>query len=154
MSNAGTDIFDLERFVAAQADNYARALGELKAGRKATHWMWYVIPQAAGLGTSDMARKYAIGSRAEAEAYLAHPVLGPRLVECARTLLGVSGRTAHDIMGSPDDEKLRSSMTLFRAVAGADAAFQAVLDRYYAGQADERTVGILAGWTASQGPEN
>jgi uncharacterized protein (DUF1810 family) len=132
--------FDLDRFMAAQEGVYERALGELRTGRKLTHWMWYIFPQVAGLGTSAMARKYAIGSRAEAEAYLAHPVLGPRLVACAEALLSVTGRTSHEIMGSPDDVKLRSSMTLFAALAGSNSPFRAVLDRYYAGQLDERTV--------------
>jgi uncharacterized protein (DUF1810 family) len=93
VKNNGQDAFQLERFLAAQENVYGQALGELKAGRKRTHWMWFVFPQAAGLGTSPMARKYAIGSRAEAEAYLAHPVLGRRLIECAEALLGVSNRT-------------------------------------------------------------
>ncbi len=146
MREDGEDPFDLARFVAAQAGSYARALGELKAGRKTTHWMWFIFPQVAGLGTSSMAQKYAIGSRAEAEAYLAHPVLGPRLIECAQALLSVTGRTASEIMGSPDDLKLRSSMTLFRAIAGSALPFQIVLDRYYAGQPDERTLEILARW--------
>jgi uncharacterized protein (DUF1810 family) len=105
--------------------------------------MWFVFPQVTGLGTSLMARKYAIGSRAEAEAYLAHPVLGPRLIACAEALLSVTGRTVTEIMGSPDDAKLRSSMTLFAAVAGPRAPFKAVLDRYHAGRADERTVEFL-----------
>lgn len=137
------DTFDLTRFVAAQEDVYERAVRELKSGRKLTHWMWFVFPQVAGLGASAMARKYAIGSRAEAQAYLAHPVLGPRLVECADALLSVTGRTAHEIMGSPDDAKLRSSMTLFAAIAGPRSPFQALLDRYYAGQPDERTTDFL-----------
>jgi uncharacterized protein (DUF1810 family) len=135
--------FDLARFLEAQDGVYERALGELKAGRKLTHWMWFVFPQVTGLGTSLMARKYAIGSRAEAEAYLAHPVLGPRLIACAEALLSVTGRTVTEIMGSPDDVKLRSSMTLFAAVAGPRAPFKAVLDRYHAGRADERTVEFL-----------
>jgi uncharacterized protein (DUF1810 family) len=132
--------FDLGRFLAAQQGVYERALRELRTGRKQTHWMWYIFPQVAGLGTSAMAQKYAIGSRAEAEAYLAHPVLGPRLVACGEALLSVTGRTAREIMGSPDDVKLRSSMTLFAALAGSHSPFRAVLDRYYAGQVDERTV--------------
>jgi uncharacterized protein (DUF1810 family) len=137
------DTFDLTRFVAAQEGVYERAVRELKSGWKLTHWMWFVFPQVTGLGTSAMARKYAIGSRAEAAAYLAHPVLGARLVECAEALLAVTGRTAHEIMGSPDDAKLRSSMTLFAAIAGPRSPFQAVLDRYYSGEADERTLGWL-----------
>jgi uncharacterized protein (DUF1810 family) len=141
------DAFNLERFVTAQEGTYAQALGELKAGQKTTHWMWFIFPQVAGLGTSHMARKYAIGLRTEAEAYLAHPILGPRLLECSEALLTVTGRTAHEIMGSPDDLKLRSSMTLFRATAEPPAPFQSVLDRYYAGHPDERTLEILARWS-------
>lgn len=146
------DAFDLERFVAAQAGTYARALGELREGRKLTHWMWFVFPQVAGLGTSEMARRYAIGSRAEAEAYLAHPVLGPRLVECCEALLAVTGRTASEIMGSPDDLKLRSSLTLFRAIAPDHSQFQAVLARYYAAQPDDRTLDVLNTWTPHSTP--
>ncbi|HEY8994159.1 MAG TPA: DUF1810 domain-containing protein [Lacunisphaera sp.] len=133
----------MERFLTAQEGAYERALQELRAGRKLTHWMWFVFPQVAGLGTSAMAQKYAIGSRAEAAAYLAHPILGSRLVACAEALLSVTGRTAHEIMGSPDDTKLRSSMTLFATIADPGLPFHAVLDRYYAGRTDERTVEFL-----------
>jgi uncharacterized protein (DUF1810 family) len=119
-------------------------LGELRAGRKRSHWMWFVFPQIEGLGTSDMARRYAIGSRAEAAAYLAHPVLGPRLVECARALLAVRGSSIDDILGFPDNLKLQSSMTLFAALPGADPAFAQVLDRYYAGARDAKTLELLA----------
>jgi uncharacterized protein (DUF1810 family) len=138
-----TDPHDLARFVEAQARNYDDALAELRAGRKRSHWMWYVFPQIAGLGRSPMAQRYAIASLAEAEAYLGHPVLGPRLVACADALLGVDGRTAHEIMGSPDDVKLRSSATLFAHVAPAGSVFHRILDRYFAGAADAETERLL-----------
>jgi uncharacterized protein (DUF1810 family) len=133
---------DLDRFVTAQADVYEQALAELTAGRKRTHWMWFVFPQIAGLGASPTAQRYAIASLDEARAYLAHPVLGPRLRECARALLGVEGRSARDILGHPDDLKLRSSMTLFARAADDPEPFQAVLDRYYDGP-DPLTLTLL-----------
>ena len=135
---------NLDRFLAAQQGVYPRALEELRAGRKRSHWMWYVFPQLAGLGLSATAVHYAIADLAEARAYLAHPLLGPRLEECARALLDVPGRTAHEILGSPDDLKLRSSMTLFAQVDGADPVFRRVLERYYDGEADARTLALLA----------
>jgi uncharacterized protein (DUF1810 family) len=134
----------LQRFLDAQDGVYEQALGELRAGRKRTHWMWFVFPQIAGLGHSATAVYYAIADRAEAQSYLAHPLLGARLAECAQALLGVTGRTAHEILGSPDDLKLRSSMTLFAQVAGPDSVFGRVLERYYGGEADPRTLGLLA----------
>jgi uncharacterized protein (DUF1810 family) len=133
---------DLSRFVSAQAAVYPEALAELKEGRKRTHWMWFVFPQIAGLGVSPTARRYAIRSLDEARAYLAHPVLGPRLEECARAVLGVDGKTAEDIFGYPDDLKLRSSMTLFARAADDPGVFQAVLDRYYDGP-DPKTLDLL-----------
>ncbi|MFI1990393.1 DUF1810 domain-containing protein [Actinoplanes sp. NPDC020271] len=133
---------DLHRFVYAQDGVFERALAELAAGRKRSHWMWFVFPQVAGLGSSHTAQTYAIRDLAEARDYLAHPVLGPRLVECAETLLGVEGRTAAQIFGSPDDLKLRSSMTLFAEAADDPAVFRQVLERYYDGP-DERTREIL-----------
>jgi uncharacterized protein (DUF1810 family) len=133
---------DLSRFVSAQAAVYPEALAELKEGRKRTHWMWFVFPQIAGLGVSPTARRYAIRSLDEARAYLAHPVLGPRLEECARAVLGVDGKTAEDIFGYPDDLKLRSSMTLFARAANDPGVFQAVLDRYYDGP-DPKTLDLL-----------
>jgi uncharacterized protein (DUF1810 family) len=139
----GADPHDLARFVAAQAPIYAQALAELRAGRKRSHWMWFVFPQFAGLGTSDMARRYAIESRAEAAAYLDHPLLGPRLVECAQALLAVGGRSIDDILGFPDNLKLQSSMTLFAAQLDADPAFAQVLERYYGGTRDARTLELL-----------
>jgi uncharacterized protein (DUF1810 family) len=146
MADARTsdDPYHLSRFVAAQEGVYEMALGELKRGAKRSHWMWFVFPQVAGLGTSPMAMRFAIGSRGEAEAYLKHPVLGPRLRACAQALLGVTRRTAREVMGSPDDVKLKSSMTLFTAVAEPGSPFQAVLVRYYSGEKDPRTVEFLA----------
>ena len=134
----------LQRFLEAQDGIYDDALAELRAGRKRTHWMWFVFPQVAGLGFSSTAAYYAIADLAEARAYLEHPLLGARLEECARALLGVTGRTAHEILGSPDDLKLRSSMTLFAQVAGPRSVFRDVLERYYGGEADARTLALLA----------
>ena len=132
----------LERFVEAQAGVYDTALAELRAGRKRSHWMWFVFPQIAGLGHSATAQRYAIAGLDEARAYLAHPVLGPRLAEAAQALLGVEGRSAAEIMGYPDDLKLRSSMTLFAEAADDPAVFDAVLRRYYDGP-DTRTLDLL-----------
>ncbi len=128
------DPHDLQRFVTAQDDGgtYERALAELRAGRKTSHWMWFVFPQEAGLGQSAMSRRYAIGSPAEARAYLGHPVLGPRLRECAAALLAVEGRSAVEILGEIDAMKLRSSMTLFAAADPGEPLFPAVLERYFA----------------------
>jgi uncharacterized protein (DUF1810 family) len=133
---------DLERFVRAQDGVYDTALAELRAGRKRSHWMWFVFPQIAGLGSSPAARQYAIRSLDEARAYLDHPVLGPRLREAAGAVLAVGGRTASDIFGYPDDLKLRSSMTLFARAAGDPGVFQQVLERYYEGP-DPRTLALL-----------
>ncbi|WP_424926331.1 DUF1810 domain-containing protein [Agrobacterium pusense] len=135
--------FNLERFVTAQQNIYEVALSELQAGLKRSHWMWFIFPQLRGLGRSETARFYAISGRAEAEAYLTHPVLGPRLVECTTAMLWHTDLSAHDILGSPDDLKFRSSMTLFGAVAGRDLSFQAALDRFYAGVRDESTLRLL-----------
>lgn len=137
------DPHDLARFVTAQEGIYEDALAEIRRGHKESHWMWFVFPQVAGLGVSPTAQYYAIGSLAEARAYLAHPVLGPRLTACADAVLGVEGRTAHEIFGSPDDLKLRSSMTLFAQVAPGDSVFRRVLTRYYAGKPDQRTLELL-----------
>ncbi len=130
--------FDLERFEEAQAEVYGRALAELRSGRKASHWMWFVFPQIEGLGQSWMSKKYAISGLPEARAYLAQPVLGPRLVECCEAVLGVEGRSASEIFGFPDDAKLRSSMTLFDAVEPG-AVFAKVLEKYYGGGRDPET---------------
>ena len=138
-----TDPYRLERFVEAQDGVHTRALTELRAGRKTSHWMWFVLPQVAGLGSSPMSQHYAIGSLGEARAYLEHPVLGPRLVECARAVASHPDRTAREIMGSPDDAKLRSSMTLFALAADSEPVFQQVLDTFFAGERDPRTVDLL-----------
>jgi uncharacterized protein (DUF1810 family) len=135
----------LERFVQAQdrGGTYERALSELRAGRKTSHWMWFVFPQIAGLGRSPMAQEFAISSLAEAQAYLAHPVLGPRLVECAEALTTLSGRTAEEIFGSIDAMKLRSSMTLFARAAPDEAVFTKVQHQYFGGSPDELTDRLL-----------
>ena len=134
------DPHDLERFVAAQAPVFGQVLEELGQGRKATHWMWFVFPQIAGLGLSAMSRRYAIASLEEAQAYLAHPVLGPRLRQCTGILLGIEGLSARAIFGSPDDMKLHSSMTLFARAAPEEALFGQVLDRYFDGKPDLATL--------------
>ena len=138
------DPYDLARFVEAQHDDHDQALAELASGRKRSHWMWYVFPQLEGLGHSPMARRYAIRSAAEAAAYLRHPVLGPRLAAVAAAALGHAGRSAHDIFGSPDDLKLRSSATLFAQVAPEGSVFHQLLDRFFDGQPDPRTLDLLA----------
>jgi uncharacterized protein (DUF1810 family) len=137
----GDDPYDLQRFVAAQdaGGTYGRALAELRNGRKDSHWMWFVFPQAAGLGYSQASRTYAISSLAEAGAYLAHPVLGPRLTECAAILAGLPDRTAEEIFGGLDALKLRSSMTLFMRAAPGEPVFRQVLDRYFGGETDPAT---------------
>lgn len=138
-----SDIFDLERFISAQAGIYPRVILELRAGRKQSHWMWFIFPQVAGLGFSAMAQKYAIGSRAEALAYLDHPVLGSRLRECTQLVNAVEGRDIHEILGSPDDMKFRSSMTLFANVAHDNTDFVAALQKYYEGEFDAATIARL-----------
>jgi uncharacterized protein (DUF1810 family) len=127
-----------------QAGTFATAVAELRAGRKRSHWMWFVFPQIAGLGLSPMSQRYAIYSLEEAEAYLAHAVLGPRLIECARIVYELEGRTAHDIFGAVDAMKLRSSMTLFAHADPANPVFRQVLDAYFDGLADEATERLLA----------
>lgn len=136
------DPFDLDRFVVAQDPVIDRVRDELRRGSKASHWMWFVFPQIAGLGTSFIAQRYAIASLDEARAYLDHPILGPRLVECVDLVLAVEGRSAHAIFGSPDDMKLRSSLTLF-AQAGGGGVFQAALGRFFDGKADQATLDRL-----------
>ena len=138
-----TDPFDLNRFLGAQAGVYERALGELKRGRKQSHWMWFIFPQIRGLGNSSMTQRYSIKSIEEAQEYLAHPVLGKRLIDCTEAVLAAEGRTSTEIMGSPDDLKLKSSMTLFEAASGADSVFGRVLDKFYAGERDAKTLTIL-----------
>jgi uncharacterized protein (DUF1810 family) len=133
------DVSDLQRFLDAQLGVYERALAELRRGQKTSHWMWFVFPQVEGLGFSAMSQRYAITSLDEAGDYLAHPVLGARLRECARALLAVDGRSAEQIMGGIDAVKLRSSMTLFHRAAPHDTAFADVLQRYFAGVPDDAT---------------
>jgi uncharacterized protein (DUF1810 family) len=139
------DPFQLERFVAAQdhGGTYEAALAELRGGRKRSHWMWFVFPQIAGLGQSPISRRYAISSLAEAKAYLAHPVLGPRLVECARVLSGLNETSAEAVFGGIDTMKLRSSMTLFARADPANPLFGEVLDKYFAGLPDAATDRLL-----------
>ena len=134
---------NLQRFVEAQAPVYGEVCAELRAGRKASHWMWFIFPQIVGLGQSPMARFYAIGSAVEAGAYLAHPQLGPRLRECTDLVLAIAGRSAREIFGSPDDLKFRSSMTLFGAVAGDPALFDAALQKYFSGTVTPAPASIL-----------
>lgn len=134
------DPFGLNRFVEAQARNVEQALRELQAGRKTSHWMWYVFPQIAGLGSSPMAQRYAISGLDEARAYLQHPELGPRLLACTVAVNAVTGCTAHEIFGSPDDVKFRSSMTLFAAADATQAEFRRALAAFFGGQPDPRTL--------------
>ena len=140
-----TDPYDLERFVDAQdaGGTYDRALGELRAGRKQSHWMWFVFPQIAGLGQSPTSRRYAIASIDEAIAYLRHPLLGPRLLACVAALSQLEGRSAEQVFGSIDAQKLRSSMTLFLRAEPAEQAFQQILDRYFGGRPDPATDRLL-----------
>ena len=141
--NDDPDPFALRRFLQAQESIYRTVLAELRACRKQTHWMWFIFPQITGLGHSPTSQHYAIQTRAEAQHYLAHPVLGTRLMECAAVILECAGRSAREIFGSPDDLKLRSSMTLFAALPETDAVFRAVLDKYFAGKEDARTLELL-----------
>jgi len=145
------DPHDLQRFVDAQQPVYDDVLDELRDGRKVSHWMWSVFPQLRGLGHSPTAQRYGISGLGEARAYLRHPLLGARLRECTGLVLGIEGRNARDIFGTPDDLKLRSCMTLFRAAAPEEPVFDAVLRRYYGGEADPRTLASLeagAAWRA------
>ena len=139
-----SDPFDLQRFVDAQAAVYNTVLGELRAGRKRSHWMWFVFPQLRGLGSSPTAVRFAISSIDEARAYLAHELLGPRLRECAGLLTRIDGRTAGEIFGWPDDMKLRSSMTLFARAADDNGEFVEVLEKFYEGEEDPATVARLS----------
>lgn len=134
---------NLKRFLDAQQRDYATALTEIKSGRKRSHWIWYIFPQIGGLGYSEMSKRYAIKDLPEAIAYLAHPVLGKRLVEISTALLDLKSISATGIMGSPDDLKLRSSMTLFSQVPGADPIFDTVLKRYFQGEKDKATLQLL-----------
>ena len=141
---ATTDPFNLARFVDAQAGVYEGALAEIRAGRKRSHWMWFIFPQVAGLGRSEMSRHFAIRDRAEASAYVAHPVLGNRLRECAEAALEIEGRSAEEIFGEIDALKLRSSATLFAAVSPGGSVFHRLLDRYFGGRGDAQTKKLLA----------
>ena len=131
---------NLERFVEAQAPVYPRALAELTAGRKQSHWMWFVFPQISGLGRSPMAQHYAIHSLDEARSYLAHPLLGARLKECISAVLGIIGKSAHEIFDTPDDLKFHSSMTLFAHAAPDEPLFRAALEKYFEGAEDTLTL--------------
>ena len=133
------DLYDLDRFVRAQATDYDRALSELNDGEKRSHWMWYIFPQIEGLGHSPMSHRYSIKSAAEARAYLDHPVLGPRLRECVTVVRDIVGHSALEIFGSPDDQKLRSCATLFASVSDDDV-FEQVLQKYFNGQPDKETL--------------
>lgn len=130
----------LDRFLEAQKPVYADALSELKSGEKRTHWIWFIFPQIAGLGHSSTAIFYALKDLEEASEYLSHPVLGSRLTECSEALLTIQGKTTTEILGSPDDMKLRSSMTLFASVVGSGSVFASVLEKYFQGELDEMTL--------------
>jgi uncharacterized protein (DUF1810 family) len=144
MAQAPDDPHDLDRFVRAQADSHAQALAELRGGRKRSHWMWFVFPQIAGLGSSAMAQRYALASLAEARAYLAHPILGPRLIACTEAALASTESSARALFGSPDDRKFQSSMTLFAEAAPEEARFASALARFYGGTRDPLTLAKLA----------
>lgn len=137
------DPFDLHRFLMAQEFEYAHALAEIKSGQKRTHWMWYIFPQFHGLAFSSTSRLYAIKSIEEARAYLCHLVLGSRLMECAEAVMAVEGRSVSQIFGSPDDLKLKSSATLFASVSLPGSVFHRIIDKYYQGVPDHRTLGLL-----------
>lgn len=148
MSHSGNaprtdDPYDLTRFVLAQQDDYARALSEITIGQKRTHWMWYIFPQYDGLAFSSTSQYYAIKSVEEARAYLAHPVLGPRLLACAEAVVDVEGRSATEIFGSPDDLKLKSSATLFASASAPGSVFDRLLEKYFGGGRDDRTLQLL-----------
>lgn len=142
-TRSSDDPYDLNRFVRAQASDYERALSEIRSGRKRTHWMWYIFPQIDGLAFSSTSKVYAIKSVEEAKAYLEHPILGPRLRECAEAVIGVEGRSATEIFGSPDDLKLRSCATLFACVSPPGSAFDRLLEKYYRGERDGKTLQLL-----------
>ncbi len=137
------DPFDLKRFLQAQEDDYRIALSEIRSGRKRSHWMWYIFPQVEGLGFSTTSRWFSIKSVAEAKAYLNHPLLGQRLTECVEAVLGVEGRSAHEIFGSPDDMKLRSCATLFAYVSPGGSVFDRLLEKYFKGERDSKTLRLL-----------
>jgi uncharacterized protein (DUF1810 family) len=133
----------LQRFIDAQKTDYEIALSEIKSGRKRSHWMWYIFPQIHGLGFSETSKFYALKSVDEAKEYLSHPVLGKRLIEISKALLDLPSVNAHSIFGSPDDVKLKSSMTLFASLPNADPVFQSVLEKFFKGQRDDKTLAII-----------
>lgn len=137
------DPYHLQRFVVAQGEVYETVISELRNGHKRSHWMWFVFPQLDGLGFSSTAKFYAIQSLEEAKAYLQHNVLGQNLLECVHTVLAAEGRSVHDIFGTPDDLKLKSCMTLFEFVDGPESVFGKVLDKFYAGERDDKTLQLL-----------
>jgi uncharacterized protein (DUF1810 family) len=137
------DPFSLSRFTTAQEGIYDSVLTELRSGLKRTHWMWFIFPQIDGLGHSFITKQYSIKSILEAEQYLKHPILGPRLIECSHTVLALKGRSISDIFGYPDDMKLKSSMTLFECVAGSPPVFAKILDKYFHGERDTKTLSLL-----------
>lgn len=137
------DSHHLQRFLEAQDPVFDQVLSELRAGRKQTHWMWFIFPQLKGLGHSAMADKYAIASRAEAEAYWNHPILGERLKQCTELVNAVENRSIDAILGYPDNLKFRSSITLFAEMAGASSVFKAALEKYFQGKPDQRTLDLL-----------
>jgi len=147
------DNFNLARFITAQDPVMEDVLTELRTGQKASHWMWFVFPQIQGLGSSSMARRYAISSRAEGRAYHEHPVLGARLKQCTQLVLDIEGRSAAQIFGFPDDQKFRSCMTLFAEVAPEQPLFRAALQKYFAGERDSRTLEILSTCSDRQSPD-
>jgi uncharacterized protein (DUF1810 family) len=135
--------FDLERFISAQEPVYSTVVSELRNGMKASHWMWFIFPQIDGLGSSSTARHFAIRSLDEARAYLAHPILGSRLIECTELVNNVDGKSLREIFGSPDDRKFHSSVTLFSLIEPREPVFEQVLAKYFSGELDERTIAIL-----------
>ena len=145
------DPHDLHRFVRAQANDHERALSEIRGGRKRTHWMWYIFPQFQGLGSSSMSRRFSIKSVAEARAYVGHLILEPRLTACAEAVVGVEGRSAIEIIGSPDDLKLRSCATLFARVSPAGSVFDRLLNRYFQGRPDLATLRLLDATSTADG---
>ena len=140
---SAVDPYHLQRFIEAQEQTFAQALEEIRLGDKQSHWMWFIFPQFDGLGVSPTSRRYAIKSRAEAEAYLRHPILGPRLLESARAALSVAERSALQVFGSPDDRKLQSSATLFASISAAGSVFEALLTRFFGGERDDKTLHLL-----------
>jgi uncharacterized protein (DUF1810 family) len=142
-SRSTDDPYNLNRFLIAQEHDCERALSEIRSGHKRTHWMWYIFPQIDGLAFSSTSQHYSIKSIEEAKAYLAHPVLGPRLLECAEAAVGVAGRSAAEIFGSPDDLKLRSCATLFACVSPPGSVFDRLLEKYYGGRRDDKSLRLL-----------